>query len=78
MRSATHIGDSRAQTLVHRVEVEGRPPTPAKYTGMQFLSALGEDGSRTRSGARNRLAAQRHTGGFQLVRLQRPVRRYED
>jgi len=43
MRSIARIGDPWVLILVHRAEVEKRPPSPAQYTGLKFLAALGED-----------------------------------
>jgi hypothetical protein len=43
MHSIARIGDPGELILVHRAEVEKRPPNPAQYTGMNFVATLGEN-----------------------------------
>jgi hypothetical protein len=78
MCSIARIGDRSAPILAHRIGVEKRTPIPGSYTGLQFLAALGEGSSRACSDVRNRLVAQQQISGIQMLRLQHPVRCYEE
>jgi len=75
MRDIVRSGDRTLTMPGHCAEVRKRPPTPTRYTGLQFIAHLGGVSQWARSGAHNRQTAQRQSRGFEMLRLQRPVRR---
>ncbi len=78
MVSIAHMSDGRVPMLAHCVEVGKRPLTLVRYTGLQYIAALGENSSRERSNSQDRPAAQWKISGFEMLRLQRPPRCYDE
>jgi len=77
MAGIARIGVRRASARRHCAEVGKTPPTLNCYTGLKFIAALGENRSRARNGTRKRLVAPSQISEFEMLRLQRPARRYE-
>ena len=78
MRGIAHIGDRCASTLLHRAEVEEGPPTPDRYSGLQFFAALGETIHEREAAPATDWLGNNKRVAVGTIGLERLFRRYEE